>query len=220
MMRYRPCVSSRPHCRGVAGDHILHATMDYLIGWGRGTLVLVGAASVFALALAVALALWRSRTAARRVAVASAVVDAAIVLSLLAIGVAGLRPGLGLPGGFEQWNFIPFRDLARAIDGRPWGLHPAVVGVVGNLLLFVPWGVTFAFRFRRRSWRTLFVLTLAVSMGLELWQAATATGRSSDVTDIVVNTAGGLVGYAIGRAVARPSAPQRSSSSTSPPVAR
>ena len=52
------------------------------------------------------------------------------------------------------------------------------------------------------------MVTLAVSVGLELWQAATATGRSSDVTDIVVNTAGGLVGYALGRAVARPSARQ------------
>jgi glycopeptide antibiotics resistance protein len=50
--------------------------------------------------------------------------------------------------------------------------------------------------------------TFAMSVGVELWQAATATGRSSDVTDIVVNTAGGLVGFALGRAVARPPARQ------------
>jgi hypothetical protein len=108
--------------------------MDYLIGWGLATSLLFGAASVLALAALVALALWRSRTASRRVAVASAAVDVALVLALVAIAVAGLRPGLGLPGGFEQWNLVPFRDLARAIDGRPWGLGPAVVGVVGNLV--------------------------------------------------------------------------------------
>ena len=189
--------------------------MDYLIGWGRGALLLFGAASILAIVVFVAFALWRSRTASSRVAVASAAVDVALVLSLVAIGLAGLRPGLGLPGGFEQWNLVPFRDLARAIDGRPWGLGPAVVGIVGNLVLFVPWGFLFAFRFRRRSWRTLLVVTLGIAVGVELWQAVTATGRSSDVTDIVVNTAGGLVGYALGRVAGPPSPRQRSSASAS-----
>jgi glycopeptide antibiotics resistance protein len=192
--------------------------MDHLIDWGRGAVRLFGAASILALAVSVALVLWRSRSASPRVAVASTVVDVALVLSLIAIGVAGLRPGIGLPGGFEQWNFVPFRDLARAIDGRPWGLGPAVVGVVGNLVLFIPWGFFYALRFRSRSWRTLLVVTVAIAVGVELWQAVTATGRSSDVTDIVVNTAGGLGGYALGRVVARPAARHRSSASASVPV--
>lgn len=189
---------------------ILRATMDHLIDWGRGTFVLFGIASAAAVAVWVPLALWRSRTASRRAAVASAAVDMALGLSLIAIGIAGLRPGIGLPGGFEQWNLVPFRDLARAIDGRPWGLAEAVVGVVGNLVLFVPWGFLFALRFRDRSWRTLLVVTLVIAVSVELWQAVTATGRSSDVTDIVVNTAGGLVGYGLGRVAARPSARRRS----------
>ena len=194
--------------------------MDHLIGWGRDALLLFGVASVLALAVSVALVRWRSRTASRRVAVTSTAIDVALVLSLVAIGVVGLRPGLGLPGGFEQWNLVPFRDLARAIDGRPWGLEAAVVGIAGNLVLFVPWGFLFALRFRRRSWRTLLLVTLAISAGVELWQALTATGRSSDVTDIVVNTAGGLVGYALGRAVTGASPRLRSSGSAPPSAGR
>jgi glycopeptide antibiotics resistance protein len=193
--------------------------MDHLIDWGRGSVLLFGSASAVAFAVWIALAVRRSRTASRQVAVASAAVDVALVLSLIAIGVAGLRPGIGLPGGFEQWNFVPFRDLARAIDGRPWGLAEAVVGVVGNLVLFVPWGFLCALRFPSRTWRTLLVLTLLMAVGVELWQAVTATGRSSDVTDIVVNTAGGLIGYGLLRVAARASARQRSSASASASVA-
>lgn len=98
---------------------------------------------------------------------------------------------------------MPFRDLARSLDGRPWGLRPALVGVLGNVALFVPWGFFFAFRFRGESWRTLLVVTVAMAVGVEIWQAVTATGRSSDVTDVLTNTAGGLLGFAIGRLLLR-----------------
>ena len=81
---------------------------------------------------------------------------------------------------------IPFNAIFLVSDPmQKWRL-------AGNFLLFVPWGLLFALRFRDRSWRTMLALTLAISLGIELWQALTATGRSSDVTDIVVNTAGGF----------------------------
>ena len=178
--------------------------MDYLLSWARASVLLFGAVSVVAIVAFIVTALRRSRATPLGRAVATAALDTVLVLSLVAIGIAGLRPGLGLPGGFEQWNLIPFRDLARALDGRPWGLSAAVVGLAGNFLLFVPWGLLFALRFRDRSWRTMLALTLAISLGIELWQALTATGRSSDVTDIVVNTAGGMVGFALGRLLIRP----------------
>jgi VanZ family protein len=43
------------------------------------------------------------------------------------------------------------------------------------------------------------MLMLAMSTGIEVWQAFNATGRSSDVTDILTNTTGGVLGFAIGR---------------------
>ncbi len=177
--------------------------MAHLIEWGREALLLVALASVPVIATWVVLVGWRSRHATRRQSAASATIDVAFLLTLVVIAVLGLRPGLGLPGGFEQWNLVPFRDLARALDDRPWGIQPAVVGLLGNLLLFLPFGLVFALRFRRPGWRAMLVLTLAIAIGVELWQALTATGRSTDVTDVIMNTAGGMLGFAIGRAVPR-----------------
>jgi|SRR5688572_8139299 glycopeptide antibiotics resistance protein len=173
--------------------------MEHLFDWGREGLQLIALALVPVLATWAALASWRSRSVSRAQAATSASIDVLLLLSLVVIGVLGLRLGRGLPSGFEQWNLVPFRDLARSLDGRPWGLQPAVAGLLANLGLFVPFGIAFALRFRQRSWRTLLVLTAAISIGVELWQAVTATGRSSDVTDVVMNTAGGLTGFAMGR---------------------
>lgn len=173
--------------------------MDHLLDWGREGLQLIALALVPVLATWAALASWRSRSLSRAQAATSAGIDVVLLLSLVVIGVLGLRLGRGLPGGFEQWNLVPFRDLARSLDGRPWGLQPAVAGLLANLALFVPFGMAFALRFRNRSWRTLLVLTAAISIGVELWQAVTATGRSSDVTDVVMNTVGGLTGFAMAR---------------------
>jgi hypothetical protein len=58
---------------------------------------------------------------------------------------------LGLPAGFQQWNLIPFHDLARALDGRPWGLAPAEAEVVANVAALVPWGFVVALRSRQRD---------------------------------------------------------------------
>ena len=193
--------------------------MAHLIDWGREALLLVALASVPVIATWIALVGWRSRHAPRRHAAASATIDVAFLLSLVVIGVLGLRPGLGLPGGFEQWNLVPFRDLARALDGRPWGMQPAVVGLLGNLLLFLPFGFVSAVRFRRLTWPAMFALALAIAVGVELWQALTATGRSSDVTDVIMNTAGGMLGFAIWRALPRRRPRTRAASGAAQPTA-
>ena len=186
--------------------------MEHLLDWGREALLLIGLALVPVIATWAVLVWWRSRHRPWPQAAASAGIDVVLLLSLIVIGVLGLRLGRGLPGGFEQWNLVPFRDLARSLDGRPWGFGPAVAGLLGNLALFIPWGFAFALRFRRASWATLLVLTAAISTGVELWQAVTATGRSSDVTDVVMNTVGGLIGFGIGRMLlrqgSRPQAPR------------
>lgn len=177
--------------------------MEHLLDWGREGLLLIGLALVPVIATWAVLTARRSRHGSRAQAATSASIDVVVLSSLIVIGVLGLRLGRGLPAGFEQWNLVPFRDLARALDGRPWGIQPAFAGLLGNLALFIPWGLAFSLRFRERSWRTLLVLTSAISIGVEIWQAVTATGRSSDVTDVVMNTAGGLAGFAMGRLLFR-----------------
>jgi hypothetical protein len=160
---------------------------------------------VLLLALPVAVVMWaaltarRARSASFASAAARSLLDEGLLLSLLLIGFGALRPGDGLPAGFQQWNLIPFHDLARALDGRPWGVAPAEAEIVANVAAFVPWGLCFALRFGGTRWWRFALLTLAMSTGIEVWQAFNATGRSSDVTDIITNTAGGVLGFAIGR---------------------
>jgi glycopeptide antibiotics resistance protein len=126
----------------------------------------------------------------------SATIDIGLAMSLIAIALVGLRPGPGIPGGFEQWNVVPFRDLARAIDGRPWGLGEAITGVVGNVLLFVPFGLFAALRFPRTSWISIAFVAVVLATAIEVDQALMGTGRASDTTDIVTNAAGAVVGIA------------------------
>ena len=177
--------------------------MDYLLLRGSEAVLVLTVALVPAAILWAVLTARRSRTRSMARAAISAGIDVGLLLSIALICVVGLRPGRGNPGGFEQWNLVPFRDLARAIDGRPWGLEPAVAGVAVNVAVFVPWGLFFALRFPRTRWWSFLALTLAASTAIEIWQAFNATGRSSDVTDIITNTAGGLVGYAIARGLQR-----------------
>ena len=181
-------------CVAVAVDGV-----DYLLERGSETLLVLALALVPAAILWAVLTARRSRTRSVSRAALSAGVDVGLLLSIALICVVGLRPGRGLQGGFDQWNLVPFRDLARAIDGRPWGLQPAAAGVAANVAVFVPWGLFFALRFRRTRWWRFLGLTLAISAAIEVWQAISATGRSSDVTDIVTNTAGGLIGYTTAR---------------------
>ena len=54
--------------------------------------------------------------------------------------------------------------------------------IVLNIALFVPFGV---------------LLTLALSVGIEVVQPLLHAFRSSDITDVITNTTGGMLGYAL-----------------------
>lgn len=73
--------------------------------------------------------------------------------------------------------------------------------IVLNVILFVPFGVLQPLcdrcRGRRpRFWRCL-LLTLALSAGIELVQPLLHVFRRADITDVITNTIGGVLGYAL-----------------------
>lgn len=73
--------------------------------------------------------------------------------------------------------------------------------IVLNIVLFIPFGVLLPLcrscRGKRCSfWRCL-LLTLALSVGIEVVQPLLHAFRSSDITDVVTNTTGGVLGYAL-----------------------
>ncbi|WP_350348268.1 VanZ family protein [Agromyces sp. G08B096] len=68
--------------------------------------------------------------------------------------------------------------------------------VLANLLLFVPFGLYLGLLAPRWPWWRSTAVLAGVSLGLELAQFVLAVG-STDLTDVLVNTAGGGVGLAL-----------------------
>ena len=73
--------------------------------------------------------------------------------------------------------------------------------IVLNIALFVPFGVLLPLcrsccGKRCSFWRCL-LLTLALSVGIEVVQPLLHAFRSSDITDVITNTTGGLLGYVL-----------------------
>ena len=98
------------------------------------------------------------------------------------------RPWVGVDAQ-RVLKLVPFLSTADAGASAP-----AEVAV--NVLLFVPFGLYLGLLAPRWPWWKAAGVVAGASLGLEVAQYALAVG-SSDVTDVVVNTAGGLVGMGL-----------------------
>jgi glycopeptide antibiotics resistance protein len=79
-------------------------------------------------------------------------------------------------------NFLPFINIQE---------NPREV--IDNLIIFIPFGLLLGVNFKQMTlWRRL-VYIFAFSISVELLQYAFAIGIA-DITDIITNTAGGLIG--------------------------
>ena len=104
------------------------------------------------------------------------------------------------------WKFeMPFVGAAWALP-RPFKLVPFVASgdagasepleLLANLLLFVPFGLYVALLAGRWRWWAATGVFAASSLLLEIAQHVISTG-SFDITDVIVNTVGGLAGLAL-----------------------
>jgi glycopeptide antibiotics resistance protein len=100
-------------------------------------------------------------------------------------------------------NLRPGRSLQAYLD-QP-ALRDAVRQIGGNILLGVPFGVLVpVVAPRTRGVLRVLLLTAAVMLMVEFAQGALVTGRAFDVDDVILNTAGALVGYLlVGRRLSR-----------------
>ncbi|MET7886962.1 VanZ family protein [Streptomyces avermitilis] len=106
-------------------------------------------------------------------------------------------------------NLHPGRSL-HAYLSRP-ELRDAVKQIGGNVLLGVPFGVLLPMLApRTRGIVRVGVLTALVMLLVELVQGALITGRAFDIDDVILNTAGALLGYLLlGRRLGRAVHPRR-----------
>lgn len=89
-------------------------------------------------------------------------------------------------GGF---NIIPFKEITR-YDTSSTQFY---INVVGNILLFVPFGYIIASYIKPKKIWTNTIIAIIVSSTIELVQLQ--IGRSFDVDDILLNTLGCIVGF-------------------------
>ncbi len=94
-------------------------------------------------------------------------------------------------GDVVSWstnNFIPFKEMFRYRIGSPLFIK----NVIGNIVLFMPYGFFIGFYLKEDKARFILLLTLLVSVTIECVQMS--IGRVFDVDDILLNTLGGFIG--------------------------
>ena len=164
-----------------------------------GPTVQLAPLAILALVIAFPVSLtWHARRGRMLLALRLATADALLVGSVLVILRATL-PSTEPSTGLGSWTWMPFEDLIRAWP-LDWARAIILEQMAANVLLFVPFGLSLTFRgWRVPLWRVTLV-SVAFSVAIELTQGLAGNGRSADITDVLMNTLGGMFGWALGRA--------------------
>lgn len=88
-------------------------------------------------------------------------------------------------------NFIPFREILR----YNMGSRLFFKNVIGNMVLFLPYGFFISLFLKEENPKIVLVLTLITSFAIEIVQLI--IGRVFDIDDIMLNVFGGYLGFLI-----------------------
>lgn len=90
-------------------------------------------------------------------------------------------------------NFIPFKEILRYDIFSDMFFK----NVLGNMIMFIPYGFFISYFLRIDKTRYVFILSLITSITIEVTQLI--IGRVFDVDDILLNLLGGFIGFIIYR---------------------
>ena len=88
-------------------------------------------------------------------------------------------------------NFIPFKEILRYEVGS----KVFIKNIVGNIILFIPFGFFVAHLMKSKMLYPTLVVSMITSIVIEYTQLK--IGRTFDIDDIILNIAGGFLGYLI-----------------------
>ena len=88
-------------------------------------------------------------------------------------------------------NFVPFKEMFRYSIGS----HKFMKNVLGNIVLFIPYGFLSSYLLKTRKVSVGVILTLIASVTIEVVQYY--IGRVFDIDDIILNVLGGFTGSLI-----------------------
>ncbi len=86
-------------------------------------------------------------------------------------------------------NLIPFKEIFRFEIGSKMFIK----NVLGNILLFLPYGFYLSYFMKLQKVKYVFAFSLFVSIAVEIVQFR--IGRVFDIDDIILNIIGGILGY-------------------------
>lgn len=95
-----------------------------------------------------------------------------------------------ISNSISSYNLVPFKELLR----YDIGTAKFYKNIVGNLLIFVPFGLFVSCYIKKKRLGVVAVLSLVSSVTIELAQRL-IVGRVFDVDDIILNVTGGIIGY-------------------------
>ena len=86
-------------------------------------------------------------------------------------------------------NLVPFREMLRYEIGS----YKFIRNILGNILLFIPFGFFASYYLNSRNVKAPLIVTLIVTASAEIMQYY--IGRVFDIDDIILNIVGGFLGY-------------------------
>lgn len=97
-----------------------------------------------------------------------------------------------------HYNLVLFREIRRFLKYRHLlGTGAVLINVAGNVAVFIPLGLALPVLFEKiHSFGQVFILSFAISLLAETMQLLLRVG-CFDVDDLLLNTIGGCLGYAI-----------------------
>ena len=96
---------------------------------------------------------------------------------------------------WSKSNFIPFREMFRYSVGT----RLFIKNVLGNIVMFIPYGFFVSYFLNLKKPISNFLLVLLVSSSIEVIQLI--IGRVFDIDDIILNSLGGMIGFYIYRSL-------------------
>jgi glycopeptide antibiotics resistance protein len=86
-------------------------------------------------------------------------------------------------------NYVPFTEMFR----YSFWSRLFIKNVVGNLLLFIPFGLFISYYLKNYSIYPVIILSFITSLSIEVTQLM--IGRVFDIDDIILNIFGAIIGY-------------------------
>lgn len=86
-------------------------------------------------------------------------------------------------------NFVPLREIGRYTIGS----DKFFKNIIGNILMFIPYGFFSSYIIGNKKMSVAIILTLIVTLSIEFTQLY--IGRIFDIDDVILNLCGGILGF-------------------------